>query len=184
MIELLVQKFPERRRRLIARIILWGCTILSIALAVSLLLHLQSKAGHEKLFTDYFSAQESLKYLRNAIADSLHDTCKTDYHQSVMTGWNNAAVWLEKMQHYGDTLGIKVEYSIDSLSSIPAGIPSVKSMPVYFRIETDNRFDRILDFMKKLSNDSIAVRIDAVEMTGSAKGLADIRIAIITWIAL
>lgn len=184
MITWIKKRVPERSRRLLARILLWTSAVLCMVISVQLVFNLHARKKYITFFTEYFNLQKATRELRTELADSVSDTTDKHLSSTILDGWSNTASWLEKLQKYGDSLGIIMEYSLDSLSAVPGGISSVKRLPVYFKIEANNNFAEVLSFLHFVSTGTTSIHIDSAEFTGGQSGLSDANITITAWIRL
>ena len=185
MIGSLKELLPQHKLRILTRILLWSGVIICIGIWANLLFQLSRMGRTDTIFKTCFAMEDSLTDLLGCTHDSIALHAAATAESGVFKGWKEAAVWLEEMTAFGDSVHIQIKYSIDSLRGIPGGNPRIRALPVRFRITPENRFDEVLAFMRKMTMDStVAVRIDNTEFIGSTIGLFDVLISMTGWIRL
>ena len=185
MIRSLKELIPQHHRRLITRIALWSGLAVCVVIWVNLFYQLTKLETADTVFTAYFAVEDTLSHLRKLTDSSLVKQTEMKAESGVLKGWKETAQWLEAMSAFGDTVNLSVNYRLDSLRVIPGGNPKIRALPVHFRVTPGNRFDSVIDFMKKITADTtVAIRIDNAELIGSTSGLFDVLITATGWIKL
>jgi hypothetical protein len=185
MIRSLKELIPQHNRRLITRIALWSGVAVCIGLWGNLFYQLTNLETADTVFTTYFAIEDTLSHLWKLTDSNLVSQAEIKAETGALKGWKETAQWLEAMSAFGDTVNLSVTYRLDSLQVISGGNPRIHALPVHFRVTPANRFDSVIDFMKKITADTtVAVRIDNAEFIGSTNGLFDVLITVTGWIKL
>jgi hypothetical protein len=171
--------------RFAARTITWGGLFISMSIWAVVYVQLTKvKVGDDtvKAYNESFCVIDSLGRIAS---DSLLIRARDGAMRGVFPGWLEAAAWLETIRAYGLQRHLCISYRIDSLGVIPGGDPTIRSFPVHFHIEKENRFDAVMQFVQTLCSDTTrSLRLNRLEFFGGGRGLSDVHIDVTGWIRL
>ena len=164
---------PEMVKRLCSGVLIVGCLSLvvwSITFRLSLVTEAQSQIHTP------FSLSRQVASLEQMWSDQEADSVKQEWaamKSGSFANYDQLVEWVTQMIREAHALGLEVSYRIDEKSTPVPSVPEVHRIAMELTIQAEDPaqgYRHFMEFVKRLSENTVKVNFEALELTGTGQG--------------